>query len=78
MIDFVHALLDQVTVATAQGIPEDILAPVVAVVNATSISVTVQSPGQPNGQVQLYTVLVSNLTQTYSMSSPQTVLITGE
>lgn len=78
LIDFVHALLDQVTVATAQGIPEDIFAPVVAVVNATSISVTVQSPGQPNGQVQLYTVLVSNLTQTYSVSSPQTVLITGE
>ncbi|KAK7504941.1 hypothetical protein BaRGS_00003969 [Batillaria attramentaria] len=66
-----------VKVATAQGIPEDLLPPGVVVEGPTTVRVVVQPPGRPNGEVLGYTVHVSGLQQTYRVTTPQDVMLEG-
>lgn len=67
----------QVTVATAQGIPEDVQPPVVSVQSPSGLRVAIQPPNTPNGQVVQYTVLVAGKPEKYSVQTPQNILVEG-
>lgn len=67
----------QVTVATAQGVPEEIPAPVVTVLSPTSLQVGIQAPGRPNGVVLQYTVLIWGRVETYTVKAPQNIRLEG-
>jgi hypothetical protein len=66
-----------VSVATAQGVPENVVAPLVSVMGPRSLNITIHPPGTPNGQIVQYTVLVVGKPEKYSVTSPQDILIEG-
>uniref|UniRef100_A0A2C9JJ39 Usherin n=1 Tax=Biomphalaria glabrata TaxID=6526 RepID=A0A2C9JJ39_BIOGL len=68
---------DVMTVATAQAIPENLVAPYVTVVNSTQIVTRAQPPGSPNGLITLYTVYIVGTQMSYNSTLPEEFTFTG-
>ena len=63
------------SVQTPEDTPENVLAPIVTALNASAFRATLPSPGQPNGVIIKYTIIVDSLAM--SLGLQQTVVLKG-
>lgn len=64
--------------ATAQGVPEDVLPPLVEFTSAREIRFKAQPPGTPNGVILLYSIKILQIQQEFNSTAPEEFSVDGK